>query len=151
MQIGELQDMNALASYLKQFSKSSGAGVTTSSASQYKATDILGDIHLLRYLAINDIIPFSMDQLDPLIDSLRTNDLNAVETWMEGAHWQTIVQVLQTPTPAPAASGNRSAFMDYEEQSDVASSLPQWNCPRCTFINAGSSRTCEICSCEKGS
>ena len=42
--------MNALASYLKQFSKSGGAGVTTSSASQYKATDILGDIHLLRYL-----------------------------------------------------------------------------------------------------
>jgi hypothetical protein len=52
--------MNALASYLKQFSKSGGAGVTTSSASQYKATDILGDIHLLRYLAVNDIISFSM-------------------------------------------------------------------------------------------
>jgi hypothetical protein len=53
--------MNALASYLKQFSKSGGAGVTTtSSASQYKATDILGDIHLLRYLAANDIISFSM-------------------------------------------------------------------------------------------
>ncbi len=52
--------MNALASYLKQFSKTGGAGVTTSSASQYKATDILGDIHLLRYLAVNDIISFSM-------------------------------------------------------------------------------------------
>jgi hypothetical protein len=52
--------MNALASYLKQFSKSGGAGVTTSSASQFKATDILGDIHLLRYLAVNDIISFSM-------------------------------------------------------------------------------------------
>jgi hypothetical protein len=52
--------MNALASYLKQFSKSGGAGVTTSSAGQFKATDILGDIHLLRYLAVNDIISFSM-------------------------------------------------------------------------------------------
>jgi hypothetical protein len=52
--------MNAIASYLKQFSKSGGAGVTTSSAGQFKATDILGDIHLLRYLAVNDIIPFSM-------------------------------------------------------------------------------------------
>jgi hypothetical protein len=52
--------MNALASYLKQFTKSGGAGVTTSSANQYKATDILGDIHLLRYLAVNDIISFSM-------------------------------------------------------------------------------------------
>ena len=52
--------MNALASYLKQFSKTGGAGVTTSSASQIKATDILSDIHLLRYLAVNDIISFSM-------------------------------------------------------------------------------------------
>jgi hypothetical protein len=52
--------MNALGSYLQQFSKAGGAGVTTSSASQYKATDILGDIHLLRYLALNDIFPFSM-------------------------------------------------------------------------------------------
>ena len=88
--------MNALASYLKQFVKSGAAGVTTSSASQYKATDILGDIHLLRYLAVNDIISFSMDQLDPLLDSIRMNDLNGVETWMEGSDWQTIVQVLQT-------------------------------------------------------
>ena len=53
--------MNALASYLKQFMKTGGAGATTtSSASQHKATDILGDIHLLRYLAVNDIISFSM-------------------------------------------------------------------------------------------
>jgi len=63
--------MNALASYLKQFSKSSGAGVTTtSSASQYKATDILGDIHLLRYLAANDIISFSMVSNKPLFESV---------------------------------------------------------------------------------
>ena len=52
--------MNALATYLQQFSKTGGAGVTTSSASQFKVTDILSDIHLLRYLAVNDIISFSM-------------------------------------------------------------------------------------------
>ncbi|CAF1251123.1 unnamed protein product [Adineta ricciae] len=151
MQIGELQDMNALASYLKQFSKTGATGVTTSSASQYKATDILADIHLLRYLAVNDIISFSMDQLDPLLDSLRTNDLNGVETWMEGSDWQTIVQVLQTQTPGSPELANRPSYMDYEDQTDLASTLSQWNCPRCTFINPGSSRTCEICSCEKGS
>ncbi len=53
--------------------------------------------------------------------------------------------------PSPPVSGARPAYMDIEDQTDVASSLSQWNCPRCTFINAGSSRTCEICSCEKGS
>ncbi|CAF1471724.1 unnamed protein product [Rotaria magnacalcarata] len=152
MQIGELQDMNALATYLQQFSKTGGAGVTTSSASQFKATDILSDIHLLRYLAVNDIISFSMDQLDPLLDSIRTHDLNGIETWMEGSDWQTIVQVLQSHGPnTPLGGGTRSSYMDYEEQHDLASSSSQWNCPRCTFLNIGSSRTCEICSCEKGS
>ena len=52
--------MNALASYLQQFSMMVTAGITTSNANQYKATDILSDIHLLRYLAANDIISFSM-------------------------------------------------------------------------------------------
>ncbi|CAF4953795.1 unnamed protein product, partial [Rotaria socialis] len=47
--------------------------------------------------------------------------------------------------------GTRSSYMDYEDQHDLASSSSQWNCPRCTFLNIGSSRTCEICSCEKGS
>ncbi|CAF1024302.1 unnamed protein product [Rotaria sordida] len=151
MQIGELQDMNALASYLQQFSKTTNAGITTAGTSQYKATDILADIHLLRYLAVNDIISFSMDQLDPLLDSIRTNDLNGVETWMEGSDWQTIVQVLQTHSPSPTVTGNRPSYMDFEDQRDLTSSLSQWNCPRCTFINDGSSRICEICSCEKES
>jgi hypothetical protein len=85
---------------------------------------------------------------------------------MEGADWQTIVQVLQTQSknrlsqllnkyyflaPGSATSGTRPSYMDYEDQTDVTSSVAQWNCPRCTFINDGSSRTCEICSCEKGS
>lgn len=52
--------MNALASYLQQFTKTGNAGVTTSSTNQFKATDILSDLHLLRYLAVNDIISFSM-------------------------------------------------------------------------------------------
>lgn len=107
--------------------------------------------------------------MDLLLDSLRTHDPAGVETWMEGGDWQTIVQVLQAQSkqnitfeknlssifdclaPTSASSGNRPAYMDFEDQRDAISSLSQWNCPRCTFINAGSSRTCEICSCEKGS
>lgn len=61
--------MNALASYLKQFSKTTNTGPTTTSTSQFKPTDILGDLHLLRYLAINDIISFSMvDRMSINID-----------------------------------------------------------------------------------
>ena len=72
MQIGELQDMNALATYLQQFSKSGGAGATTTSTNnRFQATDILGDIHLLRYLALNDIFPFSMVRTSNVIRSSR--------------------------------------------------------------------------------
>jgi hypothetical protein len=49
--------MNALGAYLQQFSR---AGVTKSASRPCKATDVLGDFHLLRYLVLNDIIPFSM-------------------------------------------------------------------------------------------
>lgn len=89
---------------------------------------------------------------------------------MESSEWQTIVQVLQTQSnhnksyiiyslmlflffigPAPVTPANRINYMDFEDQRDLASALSQWNCPRCTFLNVGSSRTCEICSCEKGS
>ena len=35
-------------------------GADSSISRQHKATDVFGDLHLLRYLALNDIIPFSM-------------------------------------------------------------------------------------------
>lgn len=49
--------MDTLALYLHQFSE---INVTRSNSIGYKARDILADFHLLRYLAINDIVPFSM-------------------------------------------------------------------------------------------
>ncbi len=35
------------------------------------------------------------DRLHPLLDSLRTNDLNGVEKWMNDDDWQTLLQLLQ--------------------------------------------------------
>ncbi|CAF4756311.1 unnamed protein product, partial [Rotaria sp. Silwood2] len=49
--------------------------------------------------------------------------------------------------PIQPTIGNRN----YDDQRDLESKLFQWQCPRCTFLNADSSGTCEMCSCEKSS
>ena len=46
--------MDMLTLYLQQFSE------VKSSSKPYQATDILADLHLLNFLAVNDIFKFSM-------------------------------------------------------------------------------------------
>lgn len=49
--------MDTLALYLHQFSE---INIDASNSIPYKPIDILADLHLLRYLRSNDIVPFSM-------------------------------------------------------------------------------------------
>ncbi|CAF3569281.1 unnamed protein product [Rotaria sordida] len=133
--INELQDMDTLALYVQQFAE---IDVKNSKSNPYKATDILADLHLLLYLVVNDIFQFSMDQLNPLFNSLRTNDLKGVETWMEGDHWQTLLQLLQIELPSLSSSVNQLTHTDSEEQSS------QWTCSQCTFLNNNSNQKCDI-------
>jgi hypothetical protein len=49
--------MDTFALYLQQFSE---ANVIRSNSRPYTATDVFADFHLLRYLASNDILSFSM-------------------------------------------------------------------------------------------
>ncbi|CAF3342328.1 unnamed protein product [Rotaria socialis] len=137
----ELQDMDTLALYLQQFSE---IDITQSKSTPYKARDILADLHLLRYLVVNDFFQFSMDQLNPLLDSLRTNDLSGVATWMKSDQWQTLLQLLQIKLPSLSASINQLTLTDSEEQSST-----KWSCLQCTFLNDNSDSTCDICSLER--
>ncbi|UJR36531.1 hypothetical protein I4U23_029252 [Adineta vaga] len=89
---GELQDMDTFTLYLQQFFE---PNAIRSRSKSYKITDILGDFHVLSYLAINDIVPFPMNKLNTLLDSLRTHDIDGVEKWMNNEHWQTLLQLLQ--------------------------------------------------------
>ncbi|CAF5169702.1 unnamed protein product, partial [Rotaria magnacalcarata] len=45
-----------------------------------------------------------MDQIDPLFDALRSNDLNGVTTWMESEAWQALLQLLQIELPGLLSS-----------------------------------------------
>ena len=49
--------MDTFALYLQQFLE---PDMARSNSSPYRITDILADFHLLRYLAVNHIVPFSM-------------------------------------------------------------------------------------------
>ncbi|CAF3904327.1 unnamed protein product, partial [Rotaria sp. Silwood1] len=51
----------------------------------------------------------------------------------------------------PPITGNRGSYMHHYNQRDLVSTLLTWHCPRCTYLNDSSSRTCEMCSSDKGS
>ncbi|CAF3996879.1 unnamed protein product [Rotaria magnacalcarata] len=133
----ELQDMDTLALYLQQFAE---IDVKRANSLPYKATDILADLHLLRYLVANDIFQFSMDQIDPLFDALRNNDLNGVTTWMESEAWQTLLQLLQIELPGLSSSMKQLTPTVTNEQSS------NWTCSECTFLNDNFNQTCDMCS-----
>ncbi|CAF4439116.1 unnamed protein product [Rotaria socialis] len=97
----ELQDMDTLALYLQKFAE---IDVKRANSLTYKTTDILAALHLLRYLVANGIFQFSMDQIDPLFDALRNNDLNGLTTWIESEVWQTLLQLLQIELPGLSSS-----------------------------------------------
>ncbi|CAF2958535.1 unnamed protein product [Rotaria sp. Silwood2] len=82
------------------------------------------------------------DQLNPLLNSLRTNDLNGVETWMKDDHWQTLLQLLQIELSSLSSSVNKLTHTDSEEQSLA------WICPQCTFLNNNFNEKCDMCSLE---
>ncbi|CAF4100547.1 unnamed protein product [Rotaria magnacalcarata] len=136
----ELQDMDTLALYLQQFAE---IDVKRANSLPYKTTDILAGLHLLRYLVANDIFQFSMDQIDPLFDALRSNDLNGVTTWMESEAWQTLLQLLQIELPGLLSSMKQLTPTVTNEQS------ANWTCSECTFLNDNSNQTCDMCSLDR--
>ncbi|CAF1290011.1 unnamed protein product [Adineta ricciae] len=133
---GELQDMDTFTLYLQQFLEPKSV---RSQSKSYEIIDVLADFHVLLYLATNDIVPFSMNELNPLLDSIRQHDLNGVEKWMTSPHWQTLLQLLQLEFPTT----NRKSYANVDEQSS------EWICPRCTFVNNVASQQCDVCSFEQ--
>ncbi|CAF4359414.1 unnamed protein product, partial [Adineta steineri] len=83
------------------------------------------------------------DQLNPLLDSLRTKDLNGVEKWMNNDHWQTFLQLLQIEFRNPQISMNPLSPINIQEQ------LSEWSCPQCTYLNIITHQQCDMCSSEK--
>ncbi|CAF5073379.1 unnamed protein product [Rotaria magnacalcarata] len=84
-----------------------------------------------------------MDQIDPLFDALRNNDLNGVTTWMESEAWQTLLQLLQIELPGLSSSMKQLTPTITNEQSS------NWTCSECTFLNDNFNQTCDMCLLDR--
>ncbi|XP_053608097.1 nuclear protein localization protein 4 homolog [Plodia interpunctella] len=93
--------------------------------------EAMSDLHVLLYLATNDALPLSLDELSPLLDAVRTQDLQAALAWRA--------------TPS-AATLEQLARPEHNQQPHSADSAGVWTCPLCTFHNARARAACEMCA-----
>nr|SVE87366.1 EOG090X05T8 [Daphnia similis] len=123
---GHLQDVSALASYLKQFSR-------------HRFIDAASDFHFLVYIATMDMLPL-MESMDPLLEAVRSKDAALANQWASGDQWSTVLQLL-----AHAYQMSTTGQPMEEGTPGDATGIP-WTCAHCTFINMPNLSSCEICN-----
>lgn len=69
------------------------------------------------------------DVMGPLLEAVRTRDMEAAAQWAAGDHWANLEQMI-------AAVGTSSSHSEAGE----------WTCPHCTFLNPPRLAQCEMCS-----
>ncbi|CAH2105962.1 unnamed protein product [Euphydryas editha] len=100
------------------------------------------DFHVLLYMASNEALPLSLEQLQPLLDAVRARDAAAADAWRAAPHAATLLRLARAaaedaPPDAPGAPGSPGA--------------PAWTCPLCTFHNAAPLDACEMCAMPSAS
>lgn len=78
--IGQIQDFNALSTYLAQFNNN-------------RFLEALSDFHLLVYLSTQDTVPFD-SVLEPLLKAISEKDEHTANEWSQTPEWQTVEQIV---------------------------------------------------------
>ncbi|XP_072030080.1 nuclear protein localization protein 4 homolog [Amphiura filiformis] len=129
-ELGELQDINAVATYMKQFQED-------------RFLEAMSDFHLLVFLATMDMLPLR-DHMDSLLEAIRSGDVELARAWSKSEQWATIEHFLEAQAPSPTLGG-ASGF----SAPGPVSAGPNWTCNHCTYINSGDRALCEICENPK--
>ncbi|XP_071814132.1 nuclear protein localization protein 4 homolog [Apostichopus japonicus] len=123
--VGDIQDMSSLAKYMKQFTSD-------------EFLEAMLDFHLLIYLASMDVYPLR-DHMDPLLEALKHRDKETVQAWSKGEQWLTVEHFMDAHD-GTTHSGGPSSTTNSQQYS-----VGSWTCSQCTYINAVTRGTCEIC------
>ncbi|XP_038211734.1 nuclear protein localization protein 4 homolog [Zerene cesonia] len=95
--------------------------------------EAMSDLHVLLYLATNEALPLTVEQLEPLLRAVRARDAPAADAWRSEPHVATLLHLA-------AAAG------DAHEPAAHSSSSGVWTCQLCTFHNAAPLDSCEMCA-----
>jgi len=126
---GQIQDFNALASYLNQFNSST------------PFLEVVSDFHFLLYIATMEFVNIR-DYMGPLYDAIRAGDSTKASEWRQSEEWATVERLVEASiTPGGAADGSGSV----SSQQPLVAPQSQWTCTQCTFINNHSGTNCEVC------
>ncbi|CAG7733894.1 unnamed protein product [Allacma fusca] len=135
----QIQDFTALATYLNQFPV--GTPFLT----------IASDFHFLVYISNMDVYPLK-DYIAPLVDAIRTNNIDAANDWAASDHWLTVKSLVEASTVTASTSAGAHSVGVGSGSSGSPMVVPQstWTCSHCTYINDGSAQHCEMCSLPRG-
>ncbi|XP_013192825.1 nuclear protein localization protein 4 homolog [Amyelois transitella] len=96
--------------------------------------EAMSDLHVLLYLMTNEALPLSLEQLSPLLAAVRARDAAAADAWRAAPHFATLEQL------AAAACDAAPLAPAHHSEAGV------WTCPLCTFHNADTHDSCEMCA-----
>ena len=101
---------------------------------------------------------FLKDNLDPLLEAIRTQDTDTIMDWKKSEQWATLEQLILA---SYSSSKRRSSNANSSDTSMSASSTPgrepfdafpspsngqPWTCPHCTFLNNPVLFACDMCT-----
>ncbi|XP_050684096.1 nuclear protein localization protein 4 homolog [Leptidea sinapis] len=98
--------------------------------------EAMSDIHVLLYLATNEALPLTLEQLEPLLDAVRTRDEQAADACRADSHVATLLQLAL----ACEHDMQASSVGPGDGSQDV------WTCQVCTYHNAAPLDSCEMCA-----
>jgi nuclear protein localization family protein 4 len=128
---GQIQDFNALASYLNQFNEST------------PFLDIVSDFHFLLYIATMEFVNIR-DYMGPLYEAIRTADAAKAHDWRKSEVWGTVESLVEASI-TPALASDPTATGSNNRQQPLVAPQSVWTCNQCTYINHNSGPNCEVC------
>ncbi|CAL8092955.1 unnamed protein product [Orchesella dallaii] len=127
---GQIQDFNALASYLNQFDSTT------------PFIEIVSDFHFLVFIATMDFVSIR-DYVGPLLEAIRNGDYSKANEWRQSEVWGTVERLVEASI-APGMASNASV-PGSSGQQQVITPQSVWTCSHCTFHNQNNGTACEMC------
>jgi len=128
---GQIQDFNALASYLNQFNSST------------PFLEIVSDFHFLLYIATMEFVSIR-DYMGPLYDAIRTGDSPKANEWRQSEVWATVERLVEASI-TPGLASDVSMGGSSSRQQPLVAPQSVWTCTHCTYVNHTSGPNCEVC------
>ncbi|XP_078317027.1 nuclear protein localization protein 4 homolog [Crassostrea virginica] len=136
-EIGETQDYTSLSSYLQQFPPD-------------RFLEAISDFHLLVFLTTSDMIPLNLDTIAPLLEAVKTNNVDKAFHFKKCQEWATVEEIMAAHETSPRVHRETSYVgPNASPLPPIGSGAGLWTCAHCTYLNVPEKTACDMCSLPK--